>query len=168
MNAVVAAPFRTILWPVGLDADSNGANLLKRLSLDSKATVFLLYLITNNADSLSDEEDAETVLTRFARENLCPPDYRVLMRHASSSFRAKVVLETAQAINADLILMTTRTHGGFAHLFREDLTQEVLTRASCPVLVVDSSASHRSAAGAHTGNFVPEPGGDARVLHWHR
>lgn len=166
-NAIDTGPFRTILWPVGLDGDPGAAKLVKRLSLNSEATVFLLYLVTNNADSSADEEHAKGVLRSFAREHLCPPDYRILLRHASQSFKARTLIETAEAINADLIVMATTTSGGFTHIFRKDVTQEVLGRAPCPVLVGDPGATHRS-MGMHAGNLVPEPGADAKVLRWQR
>jgi nucleotide-binding universal stress UspA family protein len=166
-NKTMTPPFQTILCPVELDKRAIGiANQVKRFAF-RETTVFLLHLVTANGDSPDQYEHAVDELTRLAGEHLCPPDYRVVIRHASRSFRANVVIETAEVINADLIVMTDHGPGGFIGLFRENLAAEVIHRAPCPVLVIDPTAPQHVSTGERAG-LVPETGRDGKILRWQR
>ncbi len=49
---------------------------------------------------------------------------------------ATEIVRRAQQINADLIVMGTHGHGGLAHAVLGSVTERVLHKAHCPVLVV--------------------------------
>jgi nucleotide-binding universal stress UspA family protein len=49
---------------------------------------------------------------------------------------ATEIVRRSQQINADLIVMSTHGHGGLAHAVLGSVTERVLHRAHCPVLVV--------------------------------
>ena len=57
----------------------------------------------------------------------------VLIKHGTP---AEVIVETAQELNCDLIVMGTRGHGTFAGVFVGSTTKWVLKHSSIPVLVI--------------------------------
>lgn len=50
------------------------------------------------------------------------------------------IIQEAEALSADLIVMGTHGRGGFEHLMLGSVTERVLRRAPCPVLTVPSRA----------------------------
>jgi nucleotide-binding universal stress UspA family protein len=57
---------------------------------------------------------------------------------------ARVILETADEIEADLIVLGTHGAGGFEHLVLGSVTEKVMRKASCPVLTVPPRAQATS------------------------
>jgi nucleotide-binding universal stress UspA family protein len=60
----------------------------------------------------------------------------------------KRILETADEVDADLIVMGTAGHHGFLDALRGSTTEQVLQKATCPLLAVPE---HSLAAGALRG-----------------
>jgi nucleotide-binding universal stress UspA family protein len=58
---------------------------------------------------------------------------------------APQILDRAEALPADLIVMGTHGAGGFEHLLLGSVTEKVLRRAACPVLTVPPGAQATSA-----------------------
>jgi nucleotide-binding universal stress UspA family protein len=56
----------------------------------------------------------------------------------------RVILETAEAVAADLIVLGTHGAGGFEHLVLGSVTEKVMRKASCPVLTVPPRAQATS------------------------
>jgi nucleotide-binding universal stress UspA family protein len=54
------------------------------------------------------------------------------------------ILKRAEEMNANLIVMGTHGHGGIAHAVLGSVTERVLHRARCPVLVVPVPKAKRS------------------------
>jgi nucleotide-binding universal stress UspA family protein len=53
------------------------------------------------------------------------------------------IVKRAQEIGADLIVMGSHGHGGLAHAVLGSVTERVLHRTPCPVLVVPLRQLHR-------------------------
>jgi len=60
-----------------------------------------------------------------------------LLKKGSSGYPASSILDEIKR-EFDLVVMGTRGHGVFAGAVLGSVTQRVLARASCPVLVVNS------------------------------
>jgi nucleotide-binding universal stress UspA family protein len=62
---------------------------------------------------------------------------------------AQTIVEYAQAVHADLIVMGTHGRTGFAHLFVGSVAERVVRTAACPVLTVGADAlEHEKRAAA--------------------
>ena len=64
----------------------------------------------------------------------------------TQGFAPEGIIETAQEMDCDLIVMGTHGRTGLSRLLMGSLAEHVLPRASCPVLMV--KAGQRPAAGA--------------------
>ena len=58
---------------------------------------------------------------------------------------ARTIVESAQAANADLIVMGTHGRGGISHVLLGSIAERVVRTAECPVLTVRSHAARAAA-----------------------
>ena len=80
-------------------------------------------------------ETAETRLAEYAQENLGglerPPVTKVL-----TGPPAEEIVQYAEGVGADMIVMTTHGYSGVKHVILGSTTEAVLRHAGCPVLSV--------------------------------
>jgi nucleotide-binding universal stress UspA family protein len=76
--------------------------------------------------------DARETLDRTIKEALGEDDG--VYRHVREGHPAAVLVEAAKA--ADLLVVGSRGHGGFAGLLLGSVSQHVVAHAACPVVVV--------------------------------
>jgi nucleotide-binding universal stress UspA family protein len=55
----------------------------------------------------------------------------------------EVIVETAKARKADLIVMATHGRGGLSHLLMGSVTEKVVRSAPCPVLTIRGGATKK-------------------------
>jgi nucleotide-binding universal stress UspA family protein len=58
----------------------------------------------------------------------------------------EVIVETAKARKADLIVMATHGRSGLTHLLMGSVTEKVVRSATCPVLTVRADAAKKRPA----------------------
>ncbi len=82
-------------------------------------------------------ESAKTRMERFGQEYLANAPHgfttKVVVGHAASE-----VVNYANEVGADLIVMTTHGYSGVKHMMLGSTTEDVLRHADCPVLSVRS------------------------------
>jgi nucleotide-binding universal stress UspA family protein len=66
----------------------------------------------------------------------CVPDALPFELHVLSGVPSEKLVELAQAIGADLIVMSTHGTSSIAHLLLGDIAEKVARHAPCPVLLV--------------------------------
>jgi nucleotide-binding universal stress UspA family protein len=59
----------------------------------------------------------------------------------------EVIVETAKARKADLIVMATHGRGGLTHLLMGSVSEKVVRSATCPVLTMRAGATKKRPAG---------------------
>src|SRR6185437_7384856 len=121
---------------------SNPSNIAKSVALgfaqESGAHLWICHIVSNQADggtplNAKDTEFRKELERLIPREayDWCNPEYAV-----DYGSPAKGILDLAERVHADLIVMGARTQSFWlAHLHR-GVTQEVLAKATCPVLTV--------------------------------
>jgi len=111
------------------------------------ATVHLAHVIVNPADPIYELEDQlNWIMVEAAKEKavnlLQEAADRLLPAGCSRQFHVAVgdpfgkLMEIAQTIKADLIVMSTRGRGGVAHLMLGSVAAKTIRFAPCPVFVV--------------------------------
>ncbi len=134
---------RTILHATDFSVDSEGALRVARLlARDHGARLIILYV--ERLDVLSDGTPAAEVDPRVFKEALenvrkrvDGPDLKypveTLLRQG---FAPEGIIETAEEMGCDLIVMGTHGRTGLSRLLMGSVAENVLPKASCPVLVV--------------------------------
>jgi len=91
-----------------------------------------------------DRTSLQALLEAFIAQHR-PPDVRVepLVREAPDVHRA--VLEVADDVHADLIVMGTHGRSGFEHVLLGSITEKVLRKATCPVMAIPQAATREAA-----------------------
>lgn len=148
-------PFRSILSPVDFDDSSVSAlAYAAHFARQDKAMVYLLHVVppaekrhlyrdlysTREGEGF-DPAHLETVaadkLHDIARVHLSDEiRYETLIRVGDA---ATSILETAQAVAAELIVMATHGRKGMARVFLGSVAERVVREARCPVLTVRGS-----------------------------
>jgi nucleotide-binding universal stress UspA family protein len=110
------------------------------------ATPADLYGSAANLGALLNEQQ------RFAKQQLA----KVAQRLAKDGLRVKAVLETgapyqmildaAEKLKVDLIVMATHGRTGFTHLLLGSVAEKVVRSSRCPVLTVRAGAKKRRSA----------------------
>jgi nucleotide-binding universal stress UspA family protein len=144
-------PFRTILSPVDFSENSRAAvEYAAYFARQSNATVYLLYVVpevelqlppelyhrdeSGAADLVWAKKAAKEKLHEVAQERLGSGiHYEILTRIGDP---ATVVLETAETIEAGLIVMATHGRKGLAHFFLGSVAEKVVCESLCPVLTI--------------------------------
>ncbi|MET0765943.1 MAG: universal stress protein [Blastococcus sp.] len=104
--------------------------------------------------------DAAGALMKTVENVLGEPDARQVVPHVTQGHPAKVLMDAAR--NADLLVVGSRGHGGFASLLLGSVSQHVIAQATCPVVVVHE---HRTATGRIVVGVDGSPESE-RALRW--
>ena len=136
-------PFKTILFATDFSPASSVAfNVASALARDYKARVIALHVVepvrvgfSEYASYVGPEEDKSDAMARLqaikAPSPMVTMEYRLL-----DGEPATVIAETAADLAADLIVMGTHGRTGFSRFIMGSVAEEVLRRATCPVLTV--------------------------------
>jgi universal stress protein A len=151
--SIMAPMFLRILSPVDFHENSLAAlQYTAQFARQYDATVYLLHVVPTDelhlhrevyrpekgggADVVWAEKMAKEKLQEIAREHLSGGiRYEILTRVGDA---AKITLETAQEIGAELIVMATHGRTGISHFFLGSVAERVVREASCPVLTIRS------------------------------
>lgn len=82
-------------------------------------------------------EDGEAILNRA--QKLVPPDHSSVQRLLEVGSPAQVILDTAKAMQADLIIMGARGLGPIQELVLGSVSHRVVLHAPCSVMIMKSS-----------------------------
>ncbi len=143
-------PFKTILCPVDFDDNSLAAlALATRVAAEHESTLYLLHvvpIIATLGSSVSAysthgpvQEAARKKLESIAGESLGKVKHEVALRVAPVAETAEAVIEAAEELRPDLIVMATHGRSGLSHLLLGSVVEKVVRRAPCPVLTVRPS-----------------------------
>jgi nucleotide-binding universal stress UspA family protein len=147
-------PIRTILHPTDFSDYSRAAfELACALARDYNAELIVLHVNHTTAIYAPDGivagapiEEPYEIRARLAQ--LRPDDPRVKVDYKLLDGEpAEQILKTASSANADLIVLGTHGATGLARLLMGSVAEDVLRRASCPVLTVR----------AHSGSVASAP-----------
>ena len=143
--------FLKILSPVDFDENSLAAlEYTAQFAQQYDVTVYLLHVVPTaeihlhragyhpegggGADVAWAEKVAKEQLRKIARERLSGGiRYEILTRVGDTS---TVILETAEAVGAELIVMATHERTESSHSFLGSVAERVVHEASCPVLTI--------------------------------
>lgn len=133
----------TILLPVDLSS-STGLLYEKAISMAKAfaSTVYLIHVVLPNEDTSS--KDKKEMGREFADESQALNRLATGLRdegietHAllMEGVAAKVILEEAKRLDADLIILGSHGHGPLVGTLMGDVSQAVTRDTSCPVLIV--------------------------------
>jgi nucleotide-binding universal stress UspA family protein len=141
-------PFKTILFATDFSPASSVAfNVASALARDYKARVIALHVVepvrvgfSEYASYVGPEEDRGDAMAKLQAIKSPSPmvtiEYRLL-----EGDPATVIAETAAEIDADLIVMGTHGRTGFSRFIMGSVAEEVLRKATCPVLTVRDVAT---------------------------
>jgi nucleotide-binding universal stress UspA family protein len=85
------------------------------------------------------EGDAATLLTSTVAKVVEPPDADRVSQRVVMGHPAKVLLDAAE--DAALLVVGSRGRGGFTGMLLGSVSQHVIARAACPVVVVRDTAA---------------------------
>ncbi|MBI3304102.1 MAG: universal stress protein [Deltaproteobacteria bacterium] len=143
--------FLRILSPVDFHENSLAAlEYATQFARQYDATVYLLHVVPTDelhlhrevyrpeagggADVVWAEKVAKEKLEEIARERLSGGiRYEILTRVGDA---AKIILETAEEVGAELIVMATHGRTGISHFFLGSVAERVVREAPCPVLTI--------------------------------
>jgi len=147
-------PFKKILCPIQFeDSEQIALTLASQMAKEMGATVYLLHVVLNMqaadapdaalTEDPSSEDDARLKLQEMAAEKLAGLKWEVLARLAPAGETAKVLLEVATQLDADLIILRTHGRKGLARFIMGSVAEQVVCRAPCSVLTLTSTAEER-------------------------
>lgn len=141
----MAYPFRVILSPVDFDENSLAAlNLARQMAMDHSAIIHVLHVVPSvlapdeaSAAYTSREHEIEARLQQIARERLTGLQHQI---HAPVGDTAKIIVQMAQDLHADLVVIATHGRTGLQHLFLGSVAERVVRESPCPVLTMRPAA----------------------------
>jgi nucleotide-binding universal stress UspA family protein len=104
--------------------------------------------------------EAAGALSKTVENVLDEPEARRVVQHVTEGHPAGVLVDASR--DADLLVVGSRGHGGFAGLLLGSVSQHVVVHAACPVVVVHG---RRPATGRVVVGVDGSPGSE-RALHW--
>ena len=147
--------FPKVLCPIDFSDHSLAAlNLALKVTQQNDANLYLLNVAPVPAGAAGfqpvpmdaypfHEKDRQAELTKLARERIpAAVRYETLV---ISGDPAERVLETARALEADLIVMGTHGHRGLSRLVLGSVAERVVRESPVPVLTVRATAPVRKA-----------------------
>jgi nucleotide-binding universal stress UspA family protein len=150
------ARFRTILHPTDFSPGSAAAFAYAcDLAREYDARLVVLHafgpVVPIGADGVIVSPDLNELRTiaRVEIDALRPTDSAVRIERAVREGPSTLaILEAAAEFQADLIVMGTHGRSGFRRLVLGSVTEEVLRKATCPVLTVKAPAPAANRSGA--------------------
>ena len=144
--------FRCIMLPVDFSLHCDRAAAFAAwFAQVSHGTVHLVHVISNPADPLYEPEEvphwvmvehaekkAKAIIEATAAQ--CLPSQCPRECHVVHGEPYEKLLEVAQRIDPDLIVMSTHGRGGVAHLVIGSVAEKIVRHAPCPVFVVRREA----------------------------
>jgi nucleotide-binding universal stress UspA family protein len=138
----MAFPFKSILVPVDFDQSSLKAlELAANIARQNNGKVFVLHIVPVDIDVSGMPQYAELItrqegldrekLTPLAKPYLGDVPWEILDDMGPP---ADVIVNVAQRLPADLIVMVTHGRRGLARLVEGSIAEKVLRRTPCPVL----------------------------------
>jgi nucleotide-binding universal stress UspA family protein len=149
-------PYRSILSPIELDDPSLvGLGIAKQIAADKGATLHLLHVVmrlpgfgepdvVEDAHSVA-EEKARASLREIANSHLAGVKYQIHTASASTRALAKAVVQVADEVNADLVVIKTNGRKGLANFILGNVAEEVVRTAPCPVMTLAPTAQENAA-----------------------
>jgi len=143
--------FLRILSPVDFHENSLAAlEYAAQFARQNDATVYLLHVIPTDELHLHREvyrpEEAGGADLRWAEKVSSENLHAIAQQHLSGGIRheiltrvgdaAKSILEVAEEVGAELIVMATHGRTGIAHFFLGSVAEQVVREAPCPVLTI--------------------------------
>lgn len=145
---VTVAGYKQILLPIDFtDHCERTAGHAAWLAQQSAGTLHLAHVVENPLDPVYKPEEVQRWVvvehaTKKARELLedtartcLPADCRREL-HVLGGDPSEKLVELAQTIAADLIVMSTHGTSSIAHLLLGDIAEKVARHARCPVLLI--------------------------------
>jgi nucleotide-binding universal stress UspA family protein len=135
-------PVHTILFPTDFSENAQHAfPLACALAHDCGARIVVLYVMPPplGHDELEARHHAEEYygVAVEALHQIQPPEGNVFVEHRlEEGNAARVILNVADEINAGLIVMGTHGRTGLRHLLMGSVAEQVVRKASCPVLTL--------------------------------
>ena len=139
-----------------------------------EATVSVLYVSPNRPamdvpPMVMDEKDRACLMTKLrALTAHLPADVTVDLRIEEASDVHREILRQAEATRADLLVLGSHGRSGFDRLLLGSVTEKLLHKAACPILIVPRRAPETSPdAPVHFGRIlcpVDFSAGSARAL----
>jgi universal stress protein A len=138
----MAFPFKSILVPVDFDQSSLKAlELAAKVAWQNNGKVFVLHIVPVDIDVSGMPQYAELItrqesldrekLVPLAKQSLGDVPWEILDEMGQP---AEVIVNVAQRLPADLIVMVTHGRHGLARLVEGSIAEKVLRQAPCPVL----------------------------------
>ena len=151
----MAYPYRSILAPIQFDDPAFLAlGYAKRLAADNGATIHLLHVVEkypaigeaeiSENDNIREEDESRKRLNEIASQHLSDVKHQIHVLAAAPRALAKAVIQAAQRVDADLIVMKTHGRTGLTHVIVGSVTEEVVRSSPCPVLTLTSAAQQRA------------------------
>jgi nucleotide-binding universal stress UspA family protein len=139
------APMPPFVLLVGIDESSSTKLVIQRAAALARAIprseIHLLHVVDMGARGVSGPDVVEVVERRRASLDAHAREAReasgvTVVGHLASGEPARVILQAAASVDADLIVVGTRDRQGVERWLLGSVSQSVTQRASCPVLVV--------------------------------
>jgi nucleotide-binding universal stress UspA family protein len=128
-------PIRTIIHPTDFsDRSESALSLAWSLARDHGALLILLHVIVPTEDSWF-QQDAAEVREKLNQMPMPGAEVRV-DRRLIEGIPASEILRVAAETNADLIVLGTHGRTGVARALLGSVAEQVVRRASCPVLTL--------------------------------
>jgi universal stress protein A len=133
-------PPKTILHPTDFSENSHHAfELACQLAASSSSKVMVLHAYAPDIAVMADMpvqiEHKEEATLQLRQIKSTQPGV-VIERQMISGTAVEVIVNAAQSMKADLIVMGTYGRSGIKRLFLGSVADHVLRRAPCPILVV--------------------------------
>jgi nucleotide-binding universal stress UspA family protein len=131
--------FKTILYATDLSPEAaKAASAAVAFAEDSAATLYCCCVLSPSDEGLHTRDELEASFTRRMKKSVpegaydwCTPEFVVAYGEAAAS-----ILELAQKVNADLIVLGARRASFWINRVQDAMTPMLLANAKCPVLTV--------------------------------
>jgi nucleotide-binding universal stress UspA family protein len=134
--------FGGIIWPTDFDERSLDAlELAEKLCVQNDATLYLLHVSPTVSvplggvitKTVGDEELARETLRSIAANRLAAIHHEIIVTGGDPA--AKIV-EIAESLKAELIVIATHGRQGFPHFFLGSVAERLMREAPCPILTM--------------------------------